>query len=230
MTETITIPAAAAVPRRVRSPAAAWAGGLVALLGTVLVVAAGAILVAFGEDSTLSSDPHSLSTSTAALVSGTASIDDTADIASALGSPRIRIAAESDGDRGVFVGIGRAADVDRYLAGAPVAEVTDLKLAPFRLERSVRRGTAVPVAPAGQDFWLARSSGDSRAGIDWKVRDGDYRAVIMNADGSRDVATHGTFGVKVPHVSPIALGLLIAGIVMAAAGLTAFVTGVRRPR
>ena len=58
MTSTITVPAPVAAPqRRLRSPAAAWAGGIVALLGVLLAIAAGAVLVVFGQDSTLSPTP-----------------------------------------------------------------------------------------------------------------------------------------------------------------------------
>ena len=228
MTPSITIPAPVAAPPRARSSAAVWIGGIVALVGVTLAIAAGAILVVFGEDSTLSSDPHALSTMTAALVSGTATIDDSADVAEVLGRPRIKIAAEADGERGVFVGIARAADVDRYLAGAPISEVTDLELSPWRLERRTRRGSLTPGAPIREDFWVAKSSGEKSAAIDWKVRDGNYRAVVMNADGSRDVATHGTFGVNVPHISPIGLGILIGGIAVTVLGVAIAVIGRRR--
>ena len=232
MTSSISIPAPVAAPqRRVRSPAAAWAGGIVALLGVTLAIAAGAVLVVFGQDSTLKSDPHSLSTSTAALVTGITKIDDTADVASVLGAPSVQLSAMSDGDAGdagVFVGIGPADDVDRYLAGAAIAEVTDLELAPYRLERTMRAGRATPAPPGEQTFWVARDSGADAAAIDWKVRDGRYRAVVMNADGSHDVASHGTFGVKVPNLSVIALVLLIGGLVMTVAGLVVGIRGARR--
>jgi hypothetical protein len=230
MTSSITIPAPVAAPPRARSSAAVWVGGIVALVGVTLAIASGAVLVLFGEDSTLSSDPHSLSTMTAALVSGTAAIEDTADTADVVGNPRIKIAAEADGERGVFIGIGPAADVERYLAAAPIAEVTDLDLNPWRLERRTRRGTMAPTPPAREDFWVAQSSGENKAAIDWKVRDGSYRAVVMNADGSRDVATHGTFGVKIPHISPIALVLLIGGLGLTVGGIAGGVIGARRLR
>ena len=87
-----------------------------------------------------------------------------------------------------------------------------------------------PAPPAQQDFWIDRASGKSAASVDWKVDDGSYRAVVMNADGSLDVAAHGTFGVEVPHVSPIALVLLIAGLVMTAGGIATAVRGARRAR
>jgi len=230
MTSTITIPAPVAAPRGGRSSASAWLGWLFALVGAVIVIGAAAVLLLFGEDSTLSSDPQALSTRTAALVSGTAEISDTAEVADVLGDPRIKITAESDGENGVFVGVGRAADVERYLANAPIAEVTDLDFAPFRLDRKMRDGIVTPAPPAEQDFWVAASSSDEKASVDWKVRDGEYRAVVMNADGSVDVASHGTFGVTIPHISSFALGVLIAGLLVIAGGIATLVIGRRRAR
>ena len=227
MTSTITVPAPVAATRGRRSSTDAWLGGLFALLGVVIVVGAAAVLVLFGSDSTLSSDSQALSTRTAALVSGTAEISDTAEVADVLGDPRIKISAESDGENGVFVGIGPAEAVDRYLANAPVAEVTDLDFAPFRLDRRMRDGIVTPASPAAQDFWVASSSSDRKASIDWKVRDGEYRAVVMNADGSVDVASHGTFGVTIPHLSAFALGVLIAGLLVIAGGIATLVIGRR---
>ena len=72
-------------------------------------------------------------------------------MADVLGAPSVQLSAMSDGDAGVFVGIGPAADVDRYLAGAPIAEVTDLELAPYKLERTMREGKA-PCAPRRPDL------------------------------------------------------------------------------
>ena len=66
----------------------------------------------------------------------------------------------------MFVGIGRAADVDRYLDGAATDEVTDFNAAPFSasfgIERERHAGSATPAAPGTQAFWLARSSGRTR--------------------------------------------------------------------
>ena len=50
----------------------------------------------------------------------------------------------------------------------------------------------------------------------------------MNADGSPDVASHGTFGVKIPNLSTIALVLMIGGLVMTVGGLVGGIRGVRR--
>jgi hypothetical protein len=213
--------------------AAIWLGGTVAVLGALLALAGGAIFAAFGSDGVLSTDRHDFSTTTSALVSGTASIDDTADVADALGDTRIDIDARADGNRPVFVGIGRTADVDRYLAGAAVDEVTDFDAGPFDSDFSIERdrhaGTAIPAAPGEQSFWVAHSTGRDTAAVDWKVRDGDYRVVVMNADGSRGVATQAKFGVDVPYIPGIGIGILVGGVLLAAVGATSMALAARRP-
>jgi hypothetical protein len=227
MSSTIIIPAAPAAERTRSGAPAQWIGGAVAILGTAIAIAATAVLLVFGGDSTLSSDSHMLTTSQSALVSETKTIDGSAEFADVMGRPRIRVAAEADGDRGIFVGVARAKDVDAYLAGAGITEVTDLDFSPFRMERRDRPGGSTPPRPATQDFWVARSTGERSAAIDWKVRDGSYRVVIMNADGSADVAAHGTFAVTVPHLAAVLLGIIGAGLILLVGGVAAAVAGSR---
>jgi hypothetical protein len=203
-------------------------GGILAALGVIVAAGGGALLAAGGSDGVLETDRSSLATPTAALVSETASIDDTAGAADVLGDVRIRISARAAGGRPLFVGIGRSSDVGRYLAGSPVDEITDFDVDPLRVQRARRTGARTPPPPGEQSFWLARGAGRT-ADVDWKLRDGDYRAVVMNADGARGVATQARFGVKVPALHGIGLGLLIAGLVMVASGIAVMVLAPRRP-
>lgn len=80
-----------------------------------------------------------------------------------------------------------------------------------------RRPDRRPKPPATQSFWVAKSSG-STANLDWKVRDGAYRVVVMNADGSRGVATQSNFEVEIPHLATIATVMLILGLVTLGGG------------
>jgi hypothetical protein len=97
------------------------------------------------------------------------------------------------------VGTGPAAQVDRYLAS--------------------RAGSKRPAPPAGQAFWLAEASGGDAATLRWDVRDGDYRLVLMNADGSVGVRADGEVGVTVPLTSSIVRGLLGGGLVLLLGGV-----------
>jgi hypothetical protein len=224
---TSTASPAAAPERPRRSRLAIWLGAIIALLGLVLAIGGGAVLIVGGRDGKLTTDRSRLATPTSALVSETASIDDTGGAADDLGGARIRISADADGGRPLFVGIGHARDVDRYLAGVPADEITDFEVDPLRVERSRRTGTRTPAPPAGQSFWVARGSG-AQANLEWKLRDGDFRAVVMNADGARRVTTRAQFGVEIPALPWIGLGLLVGGLVLLAGGVAAAVLGGRR--
>ena len=198
--------------------AAIVAGALLALVGTA-VAAVGAILLGlFGGDGTVASGSHPLSTSRTALVSSVADIDDISSVADVVGDPRIRISAHSGAGEPLFVGIGPAAQVDRYLASVPADVVTDLELDPFELARKPRDGSRRPEPPADQDIWVASGTGTDSATLRWKVRDGDYRLVLMNADGSRGVNAEGDVALTASHVPTIAWSMIGGGVLLLLAG------------
>jgi hypothetical protein len=207
------------------------AGAVFAIAGFGSAVVGGGLLALFGGDSTVSSGHHALSTNSTALVSEVADIEDTSNIASVVGEPKVRLSVESgEAGKGAFVGIGPAADVDRYLSRSPIEEVTDIDVDPFVLDGSPRPGTERPAKPAAQKFWVAQGTGP-KASLNWKVRDGDYRMVVMNADGSRKVTTAGSVGLEVPHLPTIAWILIGSGLFLLVGGGTAIVAAaVTRPR
>jgi hypothetical protein len=203
-------------------------GGVLATVGAVLALGGGGVLALGGSDGEFSSGHRVVSTSASALVSKAASINNTADVTKVLGQPRIKIAADSmTGERNVFIGVGRKADVDRYLAGAQIDRVNDFEVDPWTLDKTRVEGSVRPKPPATQSFWVTRSSGSSAA-IDWKVRDGNYRVVVMNADGSRGVHTDSEFSVQVPHLASAAIVALILGVVIIAGGIVLMAIPSRR--
>jgi hypothetical protein len=204
-------------------------GGLLALVGAGAAVTGGGLLAVFGSDGAVDSGRHSLSTPSTALVSEVADIDDTSEVTDALGKPRVRFSVHATGStKGLFVGIGPAKQVDRYLASSPIDEVSDLQLDPFELTHNPRGGSKLPARPASQPFWVAKGTGTDAATLRWKVRDGDYRVVVMNADGSRGVHTDGDVGLTVPHLPAIGWSLLGGGLALLAGGIGAVVLGARR--
>ena len=204
--------------------AAIVAGALVGFAGLALALSAVAVLAIVGTDGTVSTSRGSLGTPTAALVSQPATLSDTAGIADVLGHVRIRVDA---GGGDLFIGVGRARRVDRYLRGVAVDEVADIEdLSPLRLRLRRVDGSRDARAPGGQSFWVATATG-GRA-LDWKVRDGNFRIALMNADGSPGVAARGRLGVKVPFLPGVGYGVLAAGVLLLAAGLAGVVIGARR--
>jgi hypothetical protein len=201
-------------------------------LGSLITLSGVVLLVAFGSADGLHTGPHPLTTSSRALVSSSADISNAGASDAVFGQTRIDLSATTrGGDAGAFVGIGPAEAVDRYLAGAGIEVVTDFDLAPFRLSTSPRAGSAAIGAPGSQNFWVAQAQTRSgTAHLSWTVRDGDYRIVFMNTDGSPVVNVDGTFGIVVPAARPVSLATLVVGLVLLAGGVLALILGLRAPR
>lgn len=130
-----------------------------------------------------------------------------------LGNVRIK----SDSSSNVFVGIGRESDVDAYLRGVERETVRDFW---GRHDSSRASGSAPAGSPADQRFWAATASGSGRQALDWKVRDGDWVAVLMNADGSRAVDAKIRIGAELDNLGWIGTGILGGGLVLLALGAT----------
>ena len=228
--ESPTIPMAPPAPsRQAGRGVPITIGAVMATVGSVLALGGGGVLALAGTDGTLESGTQDFSTSASALTSGVARIDHTDDFASIAGKPTVRVKATAAGDPDVFVGVARAGAVDRYLAGAATTEVTDLDVSPWGTTDKERHpGDAKPKPPAKQSFWVEKASGRT-ASIDWKVRDGNYRLVVMNADASRGVVTDSDFELELPHVGTIALVTLIAGLSLVAGGVVTM-TGLPKRR
>ncbi|TML95051.1 MAG: hypothetical protein E6G03_09580 [Actinobacteria bacterium] len=129
------------------------------------------------------------------------------------------IRLDVSGDKPLFVGIAPKATVDAYLARVEHTEATDLGFDPFKVTYVDQRGTVDPGRPASEPFWAAAVSGTSSP-LKWRLRSGTWSIVVMNADGSRDVAATVGVGVKVPALLWVGIGLtLFGGALLAAGGL-----------
>ena len=203
-------------------------GALLAFCGLAVGASGGAVLAQFGGDGTTSSGSREFSTSRTALVTQAADLNDIGEAADIIGDPRVRLSLHATDPRhGVFVGVGPAASVDRYLSAAAIDEVTDFDVHPFRFERRSRDGFGRPERPADQSFWVAQSSGHDGASLDWKIRSGEYRLVVMNADASPGVRTQGDVSLTIPHASAISWSLMGGGLALLLAGIATIVLSVR---
>ena len=123
------------------------------------------------------------------------------------GEVRIRVTATSPGQP-VFVAIGPAGDVSRYLAGLSYASVTAFG------EHDVTQhlGTAVPEPPSTALQWAAQERGAGTQTLRWTVRSGDWMMVVMNPDGAPGVTVRADAGVSSPVLPALASALLVAGL------------------
>ena len=102
----------------------------------------------FGDGNVISSDAHTISTSSSAIVSDIGNIQNIHGWEFLTGSPTLHISAQNVTDSGVFVGVGPADDVERYLDDVAIEQVVDLELSPFDLQTRTDSGSAIPAAPA----------------------------------------------------------------------------------
>ncbi len=84
--------------------------------------------------------------------------------------------------------------------------------------------------PGAQEFWVASSSGSGEQTLEWDPEDGDWRAVVMNADGRRGVSSEMSIGAELDPVIWVGFGLLAAGALLAGGAALAITAGVRRGR
>ena len=200
------------------------AGAVLTAVGGILAVGGGTVVAVTGTDGTLSSGHSTIASTTTALVTEESDIDEGG--IGFVADPSIEIAVRGS-DQPVFVGVGPADAVDRYLAGAAVETVTDFEVRPFELTTTVRDGSARLDSPLDQSFWVAEADGRSAATTSWRIRDGSYRVVVMNADGSPGIEVDGQFGVSVPRLTAIAGTALAGGLVLIVTGIVIVIAGAR---
>ena len=128
----------------------------------------------------------------------------------------IRIRGRSAPSRPLFLGIGREEDVERYLNGVEHEVVTDVDLDPWQVTYRHESGSRQPRRPGAQTFWAARG----RDAVTWDVEDGQWVAVLMNADASRPVSAEISVAAKSGLVLWSGIIVLVLGVL--AAGLAVF--------
>jgi hypothetical protein len=204
-------------------------GSVAALLGVAMLAAGGVALWGLGQrdgSGYFSTKSHRLSTPSYALASE--SLDIGPDLPGGIGDfGSVRIRAGSAG--AVFVGIGRASDVQRYLGRVRHAEITDFDTDPFRVTSHTVPGTARPGPPARYSFWRVQASGPGTQTVTWPVESGRWAAVVMNVDGSAGVSVAVSIGARVPWLHWVAIGLLAAGgLLLIGAGFLIYMGAGRR--
>ena len=142
----------------------------------------------------------------------------------------VRLQVESQGNAPIFVGIGPSREVDAYLLGVAHDEMIDFTTLGGGVRYRRFDGDAPATPPQEQDFWVVSVTGSEVETLDWDVSDGDWTAVIMNADGSAGIEARASIGAKLDIIFPIAIGILIAGFLALAIGIVLVILGARRSR
>jgi hypothetical protein len=226
-------------PPNVAAHSNSWTGGRIAALvvGVVIALFALVLLGAGGtgvwadltqrEAGYVTTDVHSFSTAGSALATEPTKLG-SAGIGwlyspGVLDKVRIRV-TPARSDASLFVGIGPAAAVDRYLAGVNRTVISEF----FDDKVRVVPGGASGSAPETQDFWVASDTGSGARIVVWDPTEGKWTVVVMNADGQPGIDVRADLGAKLPAVLWIAIGLLAAGAVFLTGGVLLIVGAMRR--
>lgn len=211
-----------------------WTAGrtVVVVLGSLLALVSLGLLAAGGtalwgdqtqrENGYLSTNSAVFTTSGYALASNNINLYGVG--RSLLGDVRIRLSS-TDGAP-IFAGIAPANQVNSYLGSVQYATLDD-----FTNNHSAvtnHSGAAPATVPATSTIWSTKTSGPGTQTLTWKVQDGNWTIVAMNADGSRGVSLRADVGVTVPWLIWAATGLLIAGAVLLIGGIVLIVVSIRR--
>ena len=210
-------------------------GAIASLIASALV--AGGALALWGDsqkgsDGYLSTDTHRFESGGRALATDNIDVDlDGADWAADTDDlGKVKVSAESRDGKPVFVGIARTSDVEDYLAGVPYTGVEDVEVDPFEADYTRHGGHRHPVSPEHAGIWQASSYGHGRQAFEWKVDDGDYSVVVMNADGSLGVDADVKAGADVPFLDELGWTAIGSGAFALVLGIGLIALAVRRPR
>jgi hypothetical protein len=139
-----------------------------------------------------------------------------------LGTIRL-YASSGNPDKGLLIGIGPKNAVESYLRGVEHDVVVDVALDPFEVEYRRQPGNRPLSTPGTQEFWATVAN----RRLEWEVEEGDWVAVVMNADGSRGVVADVSVGAKSDLILWVGIGLLVGGILLGALATLLIVRGSR---
>lgn len=143
----------------------------------------------------------------------------------------VRVTADPATSNGVFIGIARTTEVDRYLNGVAQTTVSD-PMGGHRDQMMPRSwfvdGGSPPVAPTDATFWAVSASGTGVQTLDWRPESGSWTLVVMNGEGTTPVTADVTVGAEVPALDDLGTALLVAGLVVVAASAVGMVLALGR--
>ncbi len=210
-------------------------GILVVLLALALLVPGGVLLGYYGtqrdSDGFFQTSSRVLSTNGSALVTPDVELNMGPLAGRWLptgGRAAIRIAAEATAGEQLFVGIGPSSDVSRYLDGVDYDEVTDFGWGWSSVKYRHMDGSMPATPPGDQDFWVAEQEGAGTLTLDWDIVDGNWTAVVMNADGSAPVRADVGLGARFDILLPIGIGITVGGVILLGLGILLIVLGARK--
>jgi hypothetical protein len=211
-------------------------GAILGLVAAALVTAGAVLLWAHAtqrtSDGFYEARSVSLSTDTYALITGPIDLVAARPTEWFPSSQLATLRFEADPSEGspVFIGIGPEDEVAAYLDGVGFSEV--LRTSPFTEGVAYRtvEGDAPSGPPGEEDFWVVSAEGEGPQAVTWDLESGEWTGVIMNGDGSAGVSADFNAGAQVGILLPIAIGMVVGGIVLGVLAIVMLVLAIRQPR
>jgi hypothetical protein len=208
-------------------------GAVLALLGLGLAASGGVLLATdsgFADADGFVTTPRAtgISTSGAALVTEPMQFDELEDNWPFDEPLRIR-ATVDESDQPLFIGVARAEEVERALAGVSIARLSQLD-GWGRQTIDPRSGGDLGSSPAAAMEWEASAVGSGEQQLTWEPRDGEWVGVLMNADGSEGIDANVRLGVDLPFLTELGWGLLTIGILVSLVAAALIIWGARSAR
>lgn len=192
-------------------------GSLITLVALTAMTGGVAALLAnqLGRDSDgyVTSRSATMSSSTYAVASDAVELYGTAEpdwpyVSRLIGNVRVRITPQASSSP-MFVGIASATDASRYLSGVEHDTIQQISRGSVRTRFHPGEAPASP--PGDLPIWVAQESGTGPLSLEWPVEDGSWTVVVMNSDGSADVAATVDMGATAPVLDSLWILLLVGG-------------------
>ena len=141
-----------------------------------------------------------------------------------LATVRIEVGAQA---APVFVGIGPEDDVNAYLDDVAYSKVTNITFDGGVTYRNIP-GDDIPASPVEQGFWEVSVMGSDTQTLEWDLEQGRWTLVIMNQDATEGVTVDASAGARTDLLIWVAIGLLVAGLILGIIAVVLIVVAVVR--
>ena len=146
----------------------------------------------------------------------------------------IKIKAESNDHKPVFIGIAEANDAYHILGDMAYDEIIEYNVEDVRhrypnIAYRYHSGETLNITPTELDIWVTQVSGSGEQTLTWSPEFGNFWLVVMNEDGSSNVDVDTGVAVKIPILDNIGRGLFIGGLVLLGFGVAIVYLGAIRP-
>ncbi len=138
----------------------------------------------------------------------------------------VRLTLSTDTSKDLFIGLGHAQDVHTYLDDIDyyIASNYTYWINPFEVSLEMADfhhmpGDAPLQFPENETFWLLTDSGSTTVSLHSPMKDGVYRLVLMNADGSADIDVGFQISAQFPFATRTIIFLVVIGAILGSCGV-----------